>query len=231
MGALHNGHLALVRESWQYADVVIASIFVNPTQFGANEDFGKYPRVPEKDANLLQSLADYLYLPRVEDIYPNGPEITVKAGAAAQGLCGAFRPGHFDGVCTVVSTLFEQVQPTHALFGEKDFQQLMVIREMNYPGVEIVGVPTLREPDGLAMSSRNAYLSAEERKIAPMLYKALCDWRMAYGEDSLDAKRQTLNTLEAAGFRVQYLEQRWNRLLVAAYLGSTRLIDNIPVIL
>jgi pantoate--beta-alanine ligase len=220
MGALHEGHLALVREARKYADKVIVSIFVNPTQFGKNEDFGKYPRMPEKDAALLAGLADYIYLPRVEDIYPHGEQITKKAGKEAEGLDGQFRPGHFDGVVTVVSILFDHVQPDVALFGEKDYQQLMVIREMNYPGVKIIGVPTLREPDGLALSSRNAYLTAEERKLAPLIHQIL----KTYTDNASAVK-----TLEQAGFRVQYLEKRWNRLLVAAYLGTTRLIDNIAI--
>lgn len=233
MGALHAGHLALVKKAREYAPIVAVSIFVNPTQFGKNEDFGKYPRNVEADTAMLKGIADILYLPTVEDIYPNGEEITVKAGKAAEGLCGAFRPNHFNGVATVVSKLFDQVQPDFALFGEKDFQQLMVIKEMNYPDVEIIGVPTLREKDGLAMSSRNIYLSPEERKLAPLLYKSLCDlraWCLVNGEEKLIHHTQnTIHQLESEGFRVQYLEQRWNRLLVAAYLGNTRLIDNIAI--
>jgi len=219
MGALHAGHIKLVDEAYKYAPNVIVSIFVNPTQFGAGEDLDKYPRTLEADATKLAGFNGIIYAPTADDIYPNGQGITVKAGKAAKGLCGEFRPGHFDGVATVVSKLFDQVQPDFALFGEKDFQQLMVIKEMNYPDVEIIGVPTLREADGLAMSSRNIYLSAEERKLAPLIY------------NELQTKNPELATrnLEAAGFKIQYLEQRWGRLLVAAYLGNTRLIDNIAL--
>lgn len=224
MGALHAGHLHLVQQAKKYAANVLVSIFVNPTQFGAGEDFAKYPRTPEDDIKKLKGLADYIYLPSVADIYHDGEQITLRASAAAEGLEGSFRPQHFDGVVTVVSKLFEQVQPDFALFGEKDFQQLQVIREMNFSPA-IIGVPTIREADGLAMSSRNIYLSPEERKIAPLLYKALSDLRMEYSEDALNANRQTLS----AHFKIDYLEHRWNRILAAAWLGKTRLIDNVPL--
>lgn len=260
MGALHDGHLALVKEAKKYADNVIVSIFVNPTQFGKNEDFGKYPRNIESDIAKLtphpfpppqggrvREGADFLYLPQIEDIYPDGEKISVKAGKNAEGLDGDFRTGHFDGVCTVVSILFDQVQPDFAIFGEKDYQQLMVIREMCEQQTEtselktksrsqftvhssptIIGVPTLREADGLAMSSRNVYLSAEERKLAPMIYKELCVVRDALRVDN-KAISKAQDALTQHGFKLQYLEQRWNRLLIAAYLGNTRLIDNIAL--
>ncbi len=237
MGALHEGHLALVREMRKHTENVIVSIFVNPTQFGPNEDFNKYPRNIEADLKKLEALADYAYLPQLTDIYPDGEKITVKAGAAAQGLESDFRPGHFDGVATVVSTLFNQIKPDHAIFGEKDYQQLMVIKEMvNQPSTInhqpiILSLPTVREPDGLAMSSRNAYLSPEERKLSPLLYSSLRGTAEAIQKTgSLHSVRDDIiKNLKASGFKIQYLEQRWNRLLVAAYLGNTRLIDNIPV--
>lgn len=224
MGALHDGHLALVCEAKKHADNVIVSIFVNPTQFGPNEDFTKYPRKIDEDIKKLEGLADYVYLPQVSDIYPEGEKITVKAGPASQGLDGDFRPGHFDGVATVVSILFDHVKPDYAIFGEKDYQQLMVIKELKTP-VKILSLPTVREADGLAMSSRNAYLSPEERKIAPLLYKTLCEAK----QSPVTNQQSLITKLKDAGFRVQYLEQRWNRLLIAAYLSKTRLIDNIPL--
>lgn len=217
MGALHDGHLSLVKKMRELADQVIVSIFVNPTQFGPNEDLSRYPRDIEGDLKKLEGLADYVYLPQEKDIYPNGKQITVKAGPAAEGLESEFRPGHFDGVATVVSILFEQVKPALSIFGEKDYQQLMVIRELKTP-VQILSLETMRESDGLAMSSRNVYLNPEERKIAPLLHEYLKE----YG---LDAKEK----LEAAGFKVQYIAERWGRLLAAAYLGKTRLIDNIAI--
>lgn len=217
MGALHDGHLSLVRKLRELIDTVMVTIFVNPTQFGPNEDFSKYPRSIKADIKKLEGLVDYVYLPKVSDIYPDGEKIIVKAGPSSQGLESDFRPGHFDGVATVVSILFEQTKPDIAIFGEKDFQQLMVIKELK-TAVKIISDPTLREEDGLAMSSRNAYLSPEERKIAPLLHKYLCE----YG---LKAK----DKLEEAGFKVQYIGERWDRYLIAAYLGKTRLIDNIDV--
>lgn len=171
MGALHSGHLALGKIAREKAEHVIYSIFVNPTQFAEGEDFGKYPRQLEIDKMLLEGVADYVYTPSVEDIYPNSAEITHKAGQAAKGLDGNYRPGHFDGVVTVVAKLFEHTLPDIAIFGEKDYQQLMVIREMNFKNtdtgkpIEIIGMPTVREPDGLAMSSRNIYLSEDEESL------------------------------------------------------------------
>jgi len=243
MGALHEGHLALVRKMRELADAVMVSIFVNPTQFGPSEDFNKYPRNIESDLEKLEGLADYVYLPQVKDIYPNGEKMTVKAGEAAQGLESDFRPGHFDGVATVVSILFDQTKPDLAIFGEKDYQQLMVIKELN-SSVGILGLPTIREPDGLALSSRNVYLSAEERKVAPLLYKTLTEIRHpgpvpGSGSSSTDSgssakipaqgRDDAIRKLEAAGFKVQYVAEHWGRLLVAVYLGKTRLIDNIPL--
>ncbi len=232
MGALHAGHLALVKEGRKFADKVMVSIFVNPTQFGANEDLAKYPRDIAADLQKLKGLADYVYVPRVGDIYPNGEKITVKAGAAAEGLESDFRPGHFDGVATVVSILFAQVKPDIAVFGEKDFQQLMVIRELGSE-VEILSLPTIREADGLAMSSRNVYLSAEERKIAPLLYSSLRTAAEAIhigaGLPRSSRNDEIRGKLEEKGFKVQYIAECWGRRLAAVYLGNTRLIDNVAL--
>jgi pantoate--beta-alanine ligase len=177
MGALHEGHLSLVRLARERADRVVASVFVNPTQFGPGEDFGRYPRSPERDAEMLAGTGcDLLFLPSVETIYPPGHATYVTPGGAAEGLEGERRPGHFRGVATVVTQLFHLVQPDLAVFGEKDAQQLAVVcqlvRDLHLP-LEVVAGPTLREPDGLAMSSRNAYLSAAERQAATVLYRAL----------------------------------------------------------
>ena len=218
MGALHQGHLSLVRLAKKHADRVMVSIFVNPMQFLPGEDLKTYPRNEAEDLKKLKGLADYVYLPQVKDIYTEGEKISVRAGAAGEGLEGEFRPKHLDGVATVVSILFAQVKPDVAVFGEKDYQQLKVIEEMNSPGVKIISAPIMREADGLAMSSRNIYLSEQERKVAPLLYKYLKE----YGEG---AKAK----LEIEGFKVQYLAKRWNRVLIAAYLGKTRLIDNIAL--
>ena len=226
MGALHEGHIALGKLARLKAENVIYSIFVNPTQFGAGEDFDKYPRDIQADKAKLKGIADYIYTPNVEDIYPEGVKITHRAGASAQGLCGGSRPGHFDGVVTVVAKLFAHTLPDIAIFGEKDYQQLMVIKEMGFRNaktgelIEIIGAPIIREKSGLAMSSRNAYLSTEERKIAPSLYKII---------SSTSNQQLATSNLEAAGFRVDYVEQRWNRILAAVWLGKTRLIDNVAI--
>jgi pantoate--beta-alanine ligase len=249
MGALHAGHLSLVARGLQLADRVVTSVFVNPTQFGPKEDFAAYPRQEDGDAALLAGAgAHLLYVPTVEAMYPLGFATSITVGGVAEGLCGTFRPGHFSGVATVVTKLLLQTGPDVALFGEKDYQQLQVIRRMvadlDIP-VRIEGVPIKREADGLALSSRNAYLSAEERATAPRLHATLTavvrrlqdgqavDAALAWGRDQL----------LAAGFRaVDYLElrdasdlvpisrpDRTGRLLVAAHLGRTRLIDNVAV--
>lgn len=221
MGALHEGHLSLIAQIRPKVDAVMATIFVNPTQFGPNEDFNKYPRQEKADLEKLEPLVNYVYLPKVVDIYSTGFNSHIHIGDVSEGLDGDFRPGHFDGVATVVNILFNQTRPQAAIFGEKDWQQLMVIKKLvadfSIP-VEILSAPTLREADGLAMSSRNAYLTEQERKLAPLLYKYMKE----YG---LGAKEK----LDAAGFSTQYVEQRWGRLLAAAYLGKTRLIDNIEI--
>jgi pantoate--beta-alanine ligase len=249
MGALHDGHLSLVAAGLKEADRVLVSIFVNPTQFGPNEDFAAYPRTEAADAAKLdQAGAHAIFAPSVEEMYPAGASTTVTVAGLSEGLCGAFRPGHFAGVATVVTKLLNQAQPDVALFGEKDYQQLQVIRrltaDLDMP-VTIRGVPTLREADGLAMSSRNAYLSPQERAVAPALHRALQEAaaRLRRGAGSADAAEQAIEAILAAGFgSVDYLELRGAddlapmsvldrpaRLIVAARLGKARLIDNIPV--
>jgi pantoate--beta-alanine ligase len=249
MGALHAGHLALVAEARARASHVVASIFVNPTQFGAGEDLAAYPRREAGDAAMLDEAGvAILWAPEVETMYPDGPAATHRAGSAAQGLDGDARPGHFDGVVTVVARLFDQVKPDIALFGEKDYQQLAVIRQLvaaEHLPVEIVGVPTQRDADGLALSSRNAYLSDEERAAARALPRALGEaaQAIAQGGDIVGAIERARARLEAAGFDpIDYVElrnaetlapvavlDRPARLLAAARIGRTRLIDNLPV--
>ena len=254
MGALHEGHLTLVREARKRAASVVVSIFVNPTQFGPNEDLAAYPRQLAEDSRLLEDEAvDLLWAPPVDEVYPEGFATTVSVADLNETLCGASRPGHFDGVATVVAKLFNQVRPDLALFGEKDWQQLAVIRRMardldlTQPfAVRILGVPTVREADGLAMSSRNRYLSAEDRQRAAALPRLMREaiGRIEGGDgvaEALDALKQGLL---AAGFTsVDYAEladgeslqamatlsNRPARLFVAARIGGTRLIDNMPV--
>jgi pantoate--beta-alanine ligase len=249
MGALHEGHLALVREARKHAAHVAASIFVNPRQFGLNEDLDAYPRREAKDAQMLTAAgADILWAPGVEIMYPQGYATNISVAGVTEGLDGAARPGHFDGVATVVTKLFNQVQPDIALFGEKDYQQLAVIRRMvadlDMP-IEIVGVPTQRAEDGLALSSRNAYLSEEERKAAIALPRALGEAarQMEMGGSVDSAIATAIETLTAHGFDpIDYVSlcdavtlepmqalDRPARLLGAAKLGRTRLIDNIAV--
>ncbi|KOG03881.1 pantoate--beta-alanine ligase [Pseudomonas syringae] len=249
MGNLHSGHAALVTKATQRADFVVATIFVNPLQFGPNEDLATYPRTLAADQEkLLQAGCNLLFTPSVEEMYPHGmaDQTLVSVPHLSQGLCGASRPGHFEGVATVVSKLFNMVQPDLAIFGEKDFQQLAVIRAMvrdlNMP-IQIIGEPTVRADDGLALSSRNGYLSDAQRAAAPALYQAIRQTAdvISAGEQDFDAllasKKQQL---EAAGFRIDYLEIRDatslrpatadNRdvvILAAAFLGKTRLIDNL----
>jgi pantoate--beta-alanine ligase len=250
MGALHDGHLSLVKAGLAEADRVLVSIFVNPTQFGPNEDFAAYPRQEEADVTKLERAgAHAVYAPSVEEMYPDGASTTIHVANITEGLCGTFRPGHFDGVATVVAKLLNQAQPDIALFGEKDFQQLQVIkrlvRDLDLP-VAIRGVATLREPDGLAMSSRNAYLSRAERAIAPALHRALLDAaaKLQGGAEAEGVLKDAVEAILAAGFSsVDYLElrsacglaplprlERCARLLVAARLGRARLIDNIPIV-
>lgn len=227
MGALHAGHLSLIDIAKNHAPLVIASIFVNPTQFGPNEDFDNYPRTIDDDIAKLESEGtDYLFLPSVEEIYPNGQEITHHADKdLANRLCGLNRPGHFDGVCTVVYKLFDLVKPDFAIFGEKDYQQLMIIKDLvtkEKLELEIIPAPILREADGLAMSSRNAYLSPEDRLKAVSLNKVLRS--LVSGESDFSEAK---NFLLDQGFELDYLERAWDRIFVAASLGKTRLIDNM----
>ncbi|MTJ82685.1 MAG: pantoate--beta-alanine ligase [Telmatospirillum sp.] len=250
MGALHAGHMALVARGLELADRVIASVFVNPIQFGPNEDFSSYPRREAQDAALLTSNgAGALYAPSADVMYPEGFSTTISVGGVSEGLCGVTRPGHFSGVATVVTKLLLQALPDVALFGEKDYQQLQVIRRMasdlDIP-VRIEGVPIVRETDGLALSSRNAYLSATERATAPLLYKTLQDVgaRLIAGEDAVSATAWGKSEVLAGGFgSVDYLDlrdasslkpldslDRPGRLLVAARLGRTRLIDNLGLL-
>ena len=248
MGNLHAGHHSLIALARQHADRVVASVFVNPTQFGPNEDFARYPRTPEADAAGLQVAGcDLMWLPSVETMYPFGPEgtVQVRVPGVTGTLEGAHRPGHFDGVATVVARLFNQVQPDIAVFGRKDYQQLAVIRylarDLAFP-IGIVAGETLRETDGLAMSSRNQYLSVEERRIAPVIHRtlrAMADATHA-GTPRADVEAQATGELAAAGFAVDYSVVRRPDLaepqdgepgprvaLIAARIGRTRLIDNL----
>jgi pantoate--beta-alanine ligase len=248
MGNLHEGHFSLVRLARQHADRVVASVFVNPTQFGPNEDFARYPRTPEADAAGLGAAGcDAMWLPSVETMYPYGVEATVRVQvpAVSETLEGAHRPGHFDGVATVVSRLFNQVQPDVAVFGRKDYQQLAVIRylvrDLAFP-IELVGADIVREPNGLAMSSRNQYLSAQERDQAAAIHGCLQAMREAVqaGEARETVEAQAHDRLVAAGFEPDYAVIRRQDLtepgtgeggarvaLIAARLGRTRLIDNL----
>jgi pantoate--beta-alanine ligase len=254
MGALHEGHLTLVREARARAPAVVVSIFVNPTQFGPSEDLAAYPRQLAEDARLLAAEGvDLLWAPRVEEVYPEGFATSISVAGLGEGLCGASRPGHFDGVATVVAKLFNQVRPDLALFGEKDWQQLAVIRRMardldliRPPAERIVGVPTVREADGLAMSSRNRYLSAEDRARAAALPRFMRETlaAIADGGDVTAALTALRAALLKSGFAsVDYVEladarsllpltalsDAPTRLFVAARIGGTRLIDNMPL--
>lgn len=248
MGNLHAGHGDLIRRATELSDRVIASVFVNPLQFGPNEDFAAYPRTPEDDKNLLTSLgADVLFMPEVDDMYPLGQAATTRVVVPAELddiLCGAVRPGHFTGVATIVTKLLNLVQPDVALFGEKDYQQLMIIRraatDLCMP-MQIVGVPTRREADGLAMSSRNRYLSADDRRVAPRIFAALETARRAIeagNEDFAALEQAGYSALQQSGFRPDYFSIRDAAtlappgrddvvILTAARIGRARLIDNV----
>jgi len=251
MGNLHEGHLELVRQAKQHASEVVVSIYVNPTQFGEGEDFEDYPRTLQRDREKLESVgASVLFLPSNGEIYPAGDRAaltTVEVPELSDRLCGRSRPGHFAGVATVVTKLLNIVQPNMALFGEKDYQQLLIIRhlaaDLNIP-VEIIGVPTFREDDGLAMSSRNGYLTTAERAQAPHLYQTLqwvCRQLEAGREDYSQIEQEGKFRLQEVGFVVDYLSimqpsllaaQSGGQLLVvlgAVNIGSTRLIDNCTV--
>ncbi len=252
MGNLHSGHVALVTKAAQRADFVVASIFVNPLQFGPNEDLASYPRTLAADQEkLLQAGCHLLFTPTVEEMYPHGmaDQTIVHVPVVSEGLCGGSRPGHFDGVSTVVSKLFNMVQPDIAIFGQKDFQQLAVIsalvRDLNMP-IQIIGEPTVRDAEGLALSSRNGYLSEAQRAAAPALYQVIKVIAEAIGNGEKDLEQLLVKgkrDLHAAGFRPDYLEIRHAVtlrpstpedhdlvILGAAWLGTTRLIDNLHLI-
>ena len=248
MGALHAGHLSLVTLAKSKADRVVVSIFVNPIQFGPREDFNTYPRDEAGDIEKLRAAgADLVFAPNTAEMYPAGFSTKVSIGDLTEDLCGANRPNHFDGVATVVTKLLLQCAPDMAIFGEKDYQQLLVIkhlvRDLNVP-VEVLGGDIVREKDGLALSSRNAYLSPADRETAPLLHQTISEVAaaLARGEGADAACVAGRFKLEAAGFRVDYIAVRdpdtlkplsgpvkHARVLAAAYLGKTRLIDNVPV--
>lgn len=250
MGALHEGHLSLVKLARRKADRVVVSIFVNPTQFGPTEDLARYPRDEAGDAAKLAATgADVVWAPDVAEMYPEGFSVSVKPGTAALPLEGTFRPHHFGGVTTVCCKLFNQVTPDVAIFGEKDFQQLAVLRQMvrdlDMP-LKLIGAPTKREKDGLALSSRNAYLTAEERKVAPTLNAAIKELAasVAAGKPVAASIEAAKKRVLAAGFAsIDYItvadagtlsevakrQDAPMRVLAAAWLGKTRLIDNVPV--
>ena len=250
MGALHAGHISLVKLARKKADKVVVSIFVNPTQFAANEDLSRYPRDEKGDLEkLARAEADLVWSPSVEEMYPEGFSTSVAPGSTGKDLEGAFRPHHFGGVATVCAKLFNQVTPDFAIFGEKDYQQLAVlkqmVRDLNMP-LKIIGAPTQREKDGLALSSRNAYLSDAERNIAPALFSAISELAddVDAGGDIATAVANARRKLTSAGFsKIDYIEVRDAdtlsavetadgralRVLAAAWLGKTRLIDNVAV--
>ncbi len=248
MGALHAGHAALIRSSRKLAGprgTVVVSIFVNPTQFGPKEDFSSYPRPFRRDLAICRAAgADAVFSPSVEELYAGDASVTVDESLLSRVLCGRSRPGHFRGVCTVVAKLFLIVRPTHAVFGEKDWQQLAILRRMvrdlDFP-VEVVAHPTIREPDGLATSSRNAYLTASERSVAPRIQEALRSAALKKSPAAIEASaRKALSAIPGA--RVDYVEtvdagsllplknrQSPGRLAAAVFLGKARLIDNIAL--
>ncbi|WP_284880486.1 pantoate--beta-alanine ligase [Acinetobacter variabilis] len=248
MGNLHQGHLNLVREARKLCDVVVVSIFVNPIQFGPNEDFDNYPRTLEQDQQLLADVGcDIVFAPTVEQMYGNKPRLTnISVSDITNDLCGLQRPGHFDGVAVVVTKLFNIVQPNYAFFGQKDYQQLAVIRQfvqdLNIP-LEVIGVPIARAEDGLALSSRNGYLSEQERATAPVIFQSLktAEQQLHAGKTLEEARAGIRQTLTDAGLVVDYVEARTPELqkidefnqdvviLIAAKLGKTRLIDNLQI--
>jgi pantoate--beta-alanine ligase len=245
MGGLHEGHLRLINKAKECADVVIASIFVNPTQFASGEDFEQYPQSPEKDIeNLEKRQVDALFIPEIADIYPQSQESDYDFGELAQILCGISRPTHFKGVAQVVARFFDIVRPDVAVFGEKDYQQLAIIKELvkrKYSNIVIVSAPIIRESDGLAMSTRNNYLSVKERVRAPLFYQALRIARedLESGKDLMLTVKRAFTALSES-FEVDYLEildantlkeitSKSNKIIIisAVRLGATRLIDNI----
>ncbi len=251
MGALHEGHLSLTRQARADNATMAASIFVNPTQFGPNEDFSRYPRSLERDLELLDAEGtDLVFVPPPDEVYPEGFDTWIEPGSVAEGMEGAARPGHFRGVATVVAKLFTITRPDHAYFGQKDGQQLAVIRKMNDDlnlGVEVVTMPTIREPDGLALSSRNAYLTPEQREAAPAVYRALCAAEDVWRRGERDAgriqraafnilERETLieavdyvSVVDAESMRPIEAVHDGRPVMVATALrvGAVRLIDNV----
>ena len=248
MGNLHEGHLNLVREARKLCDVVVVSIFVNPIQFGPHEDFDNYPRTLEQDSHLLAEVGcDIVFAPSVEQMYGTHPRLTnIRVGEITNDLCGLQRPGHFDGVAVVVTKLFNIVQPNYAFFGQKDYQQLAVIkqlvRDLNMP-IEVIGVPISRAEDGLALSSRNGYLTPEHRQTAPVIYQFLkhAEQELHAGQVLQQVLADIKTQLTDAGFVIDYVEARSPMLqkveqfdqdiivFVAAKLGNTRLIDNLQI--
>ncbi len=232
MGALHEGHVTLVREARELADHVVVTIFVNPLQFGAGEDLDRYPRTLEQDLALLDGLADVVFTPTPEVVYPRDPVVRVSAGSLGEGFEGASRPGHFDGVLTVVLKLLHLTQPDVALFGQKDAQQLSAIRRMvadlDVP-VQVVAVPTVREPDGLALSSRNRYLTPEQRTTALLLSQALTTRDLAKGRALFLGQPADLDYLEIVDSTTFEVTPDGDLMVVAATVGTTRLIDNLPL--
>jgi pantoate--beta-alanine ligase len=251
MGNLHPGHVSLIEAARKYGDRFVSSIFVNPMQFGPNEDFAHYPRTPTQDERMLaEAGCSLMFMPDVIEVYPNGSDraTRVEVPGLSRILDGEFRPGHFEGVTTVVAKLFHIVEPDVAVFGEKDFQQLTIIRRMVADlcmPVEVVAAPTMRDSDGLAMSSRNQYLTSEERQVAPRIYQTLlaAENRLRAGEnDFAGIERSGVQALESAGMRPDYFAVRQAQdlsapgadtshlvVLTAARLGKARLIDNVQV--
>lgn len=251
MGNLHEGHLALVERARHAADLVVTSIFVNPMQFGANEDLATYPRTLPDDQAKLEAAGNHIvFAPTPETVYPQGlaQQTQIRVPDVSEDHCGASRPGHFDGVATVVTMLFNMAQPDMAVFGAKDFQQLAVIRKLTrdlFLPIDIIAAPTVRESDGLAKSSRNGFLSAPERRIAPTLYQILQQTAQALDEGQSDyaaLEHAATQALSQAGFRPDYFnivnsttlkpgpeDERELTVLAAAFLGTTRLIDNVSV--
>lgn len=223
MGALHRGHASLVERSRRENDIVVVSIFVNPAQFDNPHDLAAYPQTVERDLELLQQhRVDYAFVPQAPDLYPDGYRYRVSENEFSRRLCGAHRPGHFDGVLTVVLKLFQLVKPKRAYFGEKDYQQLLLIKgmvEALFLPIEIIACPTIRDVDGLALSSRNVRLSAEDRRRAARFPELL---RAAFSCDEIAAR------LRDEGFRVDYIEDDYGRRFGAVHLGQVRLIDNVP---
>lgn len=249
MGNLHSGHLALIKRAQAVADNVLVSIFVNPTQFAPGEDYATYPRTPESDLEMLSKTdVSGVWLPTVEEVYPGGTErsVTIDAPSLSRVLCGAHRPGHFSGVAGVVTRLFRITQPQLAVFGEKDYQQLLIIRKVAEElllQVKVLSIPTVREPDGLAISSRNRYLTEDERRKAPLLYAVLSEAASAIrsGEDLKSVEARGAARLKGEKFRPEYFSIRSEddlgpprsgspmRVFAAAWLGAARLIDNVAI--